>query len=342
MDARVTMQDVARVAGVSAKTVSNVLRGADGASASTRERVLAAVQDLGYRLNSGAAALRSGRRGAVALAIPTLQQPMYADLATHLMREAGDMRVVLELTGGEHSSEIALAEGSWKRQCDALIMLPRSLDPLHDLQTAHGVVLIADAAPAHLPRATCSAHAQTLLVAGHIRELQRRHVAILGVREPADTWTDTCATTLRDLGFSIPPQAVVRLSEADGVRGGVEAVSRLLYTGAKVDALVCHNDAIAAGAMVTLQRRGARLPDDVVVIGRGDTETAAFASPGLTSVSCGAPQLAQELVSLLTAVIEDPEAPARAVEVAPHLTIRDSSRRPGTSPRHLPSTEGAS
>ena len=94
MAQQVTMQDVAEVAGVSAKTVSNVLRGAAGASQATREKVLSAVRASGYRLNAGAAALRSGRHGAVALAVPTLQQPVYAHLAEALMRAAGEVQVV--------------------------------------------------------------------------------------------------------------------------------------------------------------------------------------------------------------------------------------------------------
>ena len=73
----------------------------------------------------------------------------------------------------------------------------------------------------------------------------------------------------------VEPGVVVRLADPDGVRGGVEAMTRLLHRGPDVDAVVCHNDAVASGALSTLLRRGARVPEDVVVIGRGDTETTA-------------------------------------------------------------------
>ena len=81
MAGRVTMADVAAAAGVSAKTVSNVLGDRGGYSPETGARVLAAVAGLGYRLNADARALRSRRSGVIALALPTLRQPMYAALA---------------------------------------------------------------------------------------------------------------------------------------------------------------------------------------------------------------------------------------------------------------------
>nr|WP_300337033.1 LacI family DNA-binding transcriptional regulator [Actinomyces sp.] len=331
MGTRVTMHEVAQSAGVSTKTVSNVLRGLSGASEATRQRVLAAASRLGYRVNSGAAALRSGRRGAVALAVPTLQQPIFADLASHLMRTAGDMKVLLELTGGEHERELALLDGSWRRQCDALILLPRAINPATQAEHAEGVVLVAEDGPAHLSRVSCPAAAQTVMVAGHLQQLGCTRAAVLGVSEPADRWTETCARGLRAAGLEVPREAVIRLAEPDSVRGGVEAVTRLLYQGPRVDAIVCHNDAVASGAAATLQRRGARLPEDVVIIGRGDTETAAFASPGITSVSCGAQALAGELVRVVTEMLRSPSAQPETVEVAPLLAIRESSASPSPS-----------
>lgn len=325
MGTRVTMHEVAQAAGVSTKTVSNVLRGAGGASQSTRQRVLETATRLGYRVNSGAAALRSGRHGAVALAIPTLQQPIFADLASQLMRTAGDMRVVLELTGGERERELALLAGSWRCQCDALILLPRAIDPATQAEQAEGVVLVAEDGPAYLSRISCPAAAQTVMVAGHLQQLGCTRAAVLGVSEPADRWTETCARGLRAAGIDVPPEAVIRLTESDSVRGGVEAVTRLLHQGPRVEAIVCHNDAVASGAAATLQRRGARLPEDVVVIGRGDTETAAFASPGITSVSCGAQALAGELVRVVTQMLKSPSIQPETVEVAPLLAIRESS-----------------
>lgn len=344
MAQQVTMQDVAEVAGVSAKTVSNVLRGAAGASQATREKVLSAVRASGYRLNTGAAALRSGRHGAVALAVPTLQQPVYAHVAEALMRAAGEVQVVLELTRGEVDAERALLAGSWRSRCDALVLAPRGIDPAcepgsHLLAQAAGdgtrppaVVLLADDGPPGVPRVTCSPTAQSLLVAAHLHESGRRHVAVVGARDRADRWTGACVRALRQAGLTVPEEAVVRVADVDGLRGGVEAVSRVLYRGERVDAVVCHNDALASGAAATLMRRGARVPEDVAVIGRGDTETARYAIPALTSVSVGAPAAAAAVMRLLAPVLDPAAQPGRweegaapLIEVSPVLTVRASS-----------------
>ena len=326
MAAQVTMRQVADLAGVSAKTVSNVMRGTGGASQATRERVLAAVRELGYRVNPRAAALRSGRHGAIALAVPTLQQPTYALLAAELMRAAEPVPVVLELTRAERSTELALLQGSWRSRCDALVLVPRGTDPAarayEDADDA--VVLIADDGPAGLTRITCPPRAQGDLVARHLSGLGRRRAAVLGITDPADRWTEACEASLRRAGLEVPPQAVIRLAEPD-VRGGVEAVTRLLHQGSDVEAVVCHNDAIASGALSTLLRRGARVPEDVVVIGRGDTETAAFATPPLTSVSCAAEATAAAAMAHFRARLTDPLPRPRTIEVAPALTVRRSS-----------------
>lgn len=333
MAGRVTMREVAQRAGVSAKTVSNVLRGAGGASPATRERVHTAVRALGYRVNPGASALRSGRHGALALAVPSLQDPVCADLAARLMRAAGEIQVVLELTRAELDAEGALLAGSWRGRCDGLVLVPRAIDPA--AWQAEGVpgavVLVADGGPAGIARVACPPRAQAELAARHVRDLGRRTAAVLGTADPTDHWTREAVEALRGAGVDVPDAAVVRLAAPAGMRGGVEAVSRLLRTGLMVDALVCHDDAVAAGATATLLRRGARVPQDVAVIGRGDTETAAFSTPALTSVSYGGATLATEVMRLLGPDLALPQA--EAVEVAPELAVRASSV---LAPEHRP------
>lgn len=326
MSERVTMSDVAARAGVSAKTVSNVLRGVEGASPSTRARVLEAVESLGYRLNPSASALRSGRRGAITLAAPTLLQPLVADLAEALMRAAGPVPVILELTRGRAEQEEAVLAGDWLRRSGAAVLVPRALDPAR-METDLGLplVLLADDGPAGLSRVGCPPDEQVRIVGAHLREQGCSSPAVIGTREPADRWTEACVR-----GLGVDEELVVRVEDPDGVRGGVEAVSRLLRCGRRVDAVVCHNDALATGAMGTLLRRGVRVPQDVVVVGRGDTETAAFAVPALTSVSTGADLLAQAVLEILAPHLDgQPAGPARTVHVTPGLIARESSlRRP--------------
>ncbi|MDO4901371.1 LacI family DNA-binding transcriptional regulator [Actinomyces sp.] len=335
------MSDVARQAGVSAKTVSNVLRGAAGASPETRRRVLKAVQMLGYRLNPNASALRSGRRGNVTLAIPTLQQPLYAALAQAFMRAAAYTSVVLELTQADAQQEREILTGSWTRRSDAAVLVPQALDPASlpagevfvSASTAP-LVVIADSGPVGLPRISCPPDAQATLVAAHLRSLGRIRPAVVGVSSAADHWTRACVRGLRESGLRVDDDAVLRVGSPDGMLGGVEAVARLAHAGLPVDAVVCHNDALAAGAVSALRRRGVQVPLDVAVIGRGNTDAAAFATPTLTSVDLDLPAIARGALSLLSIGAdatdgEDSLAPdlrePRPLETAPTLSVRDST-----------------
>ncbi|WP_103063823.1 LacI family DNA-binding transcriptional regulator [Actinomyces qiguomingii] len=339
MAARVTMSDVARRAGVSTKTVSNVLRGAPGASPQTRRRVLEAVQALGYRINTSASALRSGRRGSITLAIPTLQQPLYAALAQELMRAAASTSVILELTRGEPAREREILAGSWGRRSDAAVLVPRGLDPAswRDAEVATAgapLVLVADDGPAGLPRVSCPPRDQAALVAAHLRSLGRLRPAVVGVCDEADRWTSTCVRVLREAGLSIDSESVIRVAAPDDMLGGIEAVSRLAHAGAPVDAVVCHNDALAAGAVSALRRRAVRVPLDVAVIGRGNTDAAAFATPTLTSVDLNLPAAAKGALALLdlgaaASGVETQDTPTRPeprlVTTAPTLSVRGST-----------------
>lgn len=348
--ARVRMSDVAAATGVSTKTVSNVLAGRPGASPATAAAVRKAAARLGYQRNTDAAALRSGRRGAVTLAVPTLQQPTYALLASCLVEALTDVQVLLELTGGQGEHERRLAAGSWRSQSDALVLLPRGTDPatLEREGTAPGLVLVADAGPSWAPRVTCPPATQALLVAGHLERLGLSSAAVLGADAPGERWVAQAAAALRGHGVEVPAQAVITVSRPGSLSGGVEACTRLLNRGPRVEAIVCSDDAVAAGVLAALHRRGVKVPGEVAVIGRGDTETAAYTSPALTSVSCAPQATAAALAQIVHELLTDPltrrpvparpfTEPARLVEVAPTLTVRESSAPLGAPAPGAPS-----
>ena len=105
-----TLRDVAALAGVSAKTVSNVVNGHDFVKSHTRERVLAAIQELGYQPNLAARNLRTGRTGVLGLAVPELKFSYFAELADSVLQIARSRgyAVLIEQTGGERDTEIKL------------------------------------------------------------------------------------------------------------------------------------------------------------------------------------------------------------------------------------------
>jgi DNA-binding LacI/PurR family transcriptional regulator len=140
-----TMHDVAARAGVSIKTVSNVLRGVSAkASAATAARVYRAIEELNYRPNLSARRLRSGHSDVIALAVPDLRNPYFAELAAAMIsaaREAG-YTLLIEETGGDAYLELSAAEGLHDPLIEGVILSPLAVDPGRLAGRARGLPLV--------------------------------------------------------------------------------------------------------------------------------------------------------------------------------------------------------
>ena len=118
-----TMSDVARRAGVSSQTVSNVLNGSPYIKESTRSKVMAAIGELGYQMNIAARNLRAGRTGIVALAVPEVSLPYFAQLCDRVIESAATTgwTVVVEQTGGVRNRELDGLSGARRHLVDGVI-----------------------------------------------------------------------------------------------------------------------------------------------------------------------------------------------------------------------------
>src|SRR4051795_2338278 len=126
---RVRLRDVAERAGVSVKTVSNVVNGYQHVSAEMRARVQAVLDETGYRPNATARSLRAGRTGVIALAVPELDNPYFAELAGFVVQEAEQRgwTVLIDQTDGRLERERVVADGLRHHLIDGLILSPVAL-----------------------------------------------------------------------------------------------------------------------------------------------------------------------------------------------------------------------
>src|SRR5690606_21061976 len=124
-----TMHDVARIAGVSIKTDSNVINDHPHVRPDTRDRVLVAINELDYRPNLSARGLRSGRTGVIGLAVPALRESYFAELADAIIRaaDARGLGVVIEQTSGDRERELQAVRGGRLRLTDGLLFSPSAL-----------------------------------------------------------------------------------------------------------------------------------------------------------------------------------------------------------------------
>jgi len=332
------MADVAAAAGVSVKTVSNVLADHAHVRPGTRDRVLAAVGALGYRVNPFASRLRSGRTGVIAFALPHLYQPYFGDLAERVIAE-GERRgltVVIEPTDAAPDAERAVLTGARRQQVDGAIVSPAALPAaeIEALRVEAPVVLLGTRL--HRPPAdhvVMDDRGAARTAVAHLLAAGRRRIAVIGVAP------DGGSAALREAGYrdalaeaGIPVDEALLLGAADWDRrsSGAAAAVRLLGAGVPFDAVFCCNDAMAFGALRVLASRGIRVPDDVAVVGFDDTEQARFATPPLTSVDPGQEQIARTAVELLVERIGGRTGEPRVVVADHRLAVRESSGGPRT------------
>lgn len=334
-----TMQDVASLAGVSVKTVSNVLSEYEHVSPKMRARVMTAVEALEYKINVSARNLRVGRTHVVGLAIPELSQAYFAELADAVIRAAGERgyTVLIEQTVAETSSEISAVAAMRKHSIDGLIYSPLTISPadINQLNIDFPVVVLGERVPGSLADHVTMSNAEaTRAATTHVLELGRRRIAVVGVQP--DGPVGTAASRLRGYEQALaangidPDPALLVATSLWHRANGVDAVDRLIATGVDFDAVVCFNDALALGALRALKRHGLRVPEDVILVGFDDIEDSLYSTPSLTTISPRRDDIAREAVNLLIDRIEGsaPSADAREVETGFALIIRESSVSP--------------
>jgi DNA-binding LacI/PurR family transcriptional regulator len=304
----VTMRDVAREAGVSAKTVSNVMNGYPYIRAETRTKVLAAIDSLGYRMNISARNLKSGRTGVIGLAIPELSLPYFGELADQVIVAADEhgLTVMIEQTGADRDRELSVLGRPRGHLVDGLLYSPLGLgqDDIGQLKSNTPMVLLGERI-FHSPvdHVMIDNVPATKAAVEHLLALGRRRIAVLGVHPGEKVGTAAIrygayADALTEHGLEVPSELAFPAGRWHRSTGA-EATERLLASGLEFDALLGLNDTLALGALRVLTKRGIRVPDDVAIAGFDNIDEASYSTPSLTTVDPGRAEIAQKAVDLL-------------------------------------------
>lgn len=338
------MTDVARLAGVSHQTVSRVVNGSPHVSGPTRARVLAAMEQLGYRRNAVARALATRRSGA--LGVITFDTVLYGPVSTLYSVEQAASTVgmgvsiaVVEQISSE-AVERALArlqdqsvEGvvALAAQQDAVDVLTAELRPVPTVFVGGVLGGGSGSEVASVPAIGIDQRGGAAVATRHLLDLGHRTVHHLA--GPAD-WLDArwrvegWRATLVEAGAPVPqPQA------GDwSARSGYAVMHRLLALHPTLTAVFVANDHMALGALRALDEAGRRVPEDVSVVGFDDVPEAEFFRPPLTTVRQHFPEAGRRAVRLLLDIIRPEEAPDAGPDAGPDLVptelmVRDSTGR---------------
>ncbi len=325
------MRDVAAAAGVSAQTVSRVLSDHPNVQEATRRRVLAAVEDLGYRRNNTARALVTGRSKTIG--VLTLATNYYS-------RSSLTLGIELGAREAGYTVNSVTSDLSVQALTDAVSRLV--------LQGVDGLIIatpLRDAAPkvrqltARIPTVTTDGSSGSgdglvgvdqdiaaVLATRHLLDLGHR--TVWHVAGPSD-WSDAASRldswrrTLTEAGREVPPELHGDWSPESGYRNGL-----ILGRMPEVTAILVASDEMAFGVIRALSELGRRIPEDVSVVGIDDIDLAAYANPPLTTIRQSFEDTGRRAVLHLLAQIANPDMGDYPELVAPTLIIRGSTAPP--------------
>lgn len=345
------LKDVAVLAGVSVKTVSNVVNDYPFVRATTRAGVQAAIAQLGYVPNLTARNLRSGRTGVIALAIPQLTAPYFAELAHHVVEAALEYgwTVLVDETGqiddtGLRERERKAAAGIRRHMIDGVILSPLALSEDDLAQYASvPLVLLGERLGSQLAdHVAIDNRAAAAELTTHLLSGGRRRIGVIGAQRPpfghsARQRLRGYRTALEEAGIAYDPE-LVRMASKWGREQGQANTTRLMSLDEPPDAVFCFNDLLGLGAIRALHDLGLRVPEDVAVVGFDDIEDGRFSVPSLTTIAPDKAGIAREAVARLARRLDaDITWEPQEVRVGYRLIVRESSAPAnGSAPHHQP------
>ncbi|WP_138759430.1 LacI family DNA-binding transcriptional regulator [Modestobacter altitudinis] len=327
----VRLRDVAAHAGVSVRTVSNVVNDFRYVAPDTRARVQASIAALGYRPNVAARTLRSGRTGLLSLVVPEIDSPYFSELAARTVRiaEADGWTVLIDQTDGDGERERRLLRGERSQLVDGVIFSPWSVtaEELAERPDATPIVLLGEhAGTPPVDHVVIDNVAAAAAAVTHLVQRGRRRIAAVGASSAPASET----ARQRELGYRQAIAAaglpgleapVSSLHRAEGHR----AMTELLRADPAPDAAFCFSDELALGALRAVVDAGLRVPEDVALVGFDDVEDGRFAVPRLTTVAPDKDGIARLALGSLRDRLAGDESPAQVITAQHRLVVRESS-----------------
>ncbi len=333
-----TIEDVARLANVSTATVSRCLNLPHRVVESTRKRVIAAVNELGYSPNFGARAMAANRTNTIAAIIPTMENAVFARGIQAFQEELHLHGVTLLVAC---SSYCAKLEGEQirtltARGADAFLLIghhredwiyrfleKQSIPALscwtYDAENPNlSIGFDNEAAMRDLTRAVLeTGHRRIGYISAHMATNDRARARYLGIR-----------AALEEGGLD--PDKLSLIETPYGIDEGAEAFNQLMEGGEKPSVVMCGNDVLAVGALRGARERGMRVPQDISITGFDDIELARVTEPNLTTVHVPHREMGREAARLLVGMVNG-EQPADSVRLETTLCLRGSLAKPSDS-----------
>jgi DNA-binding LacI/PurR family transcriptional regulator len=339
-----TIKDVASRAGVSWRTVSNVIHGHKYLRAETKAKVEAAIAELGYRPQAAARQLRKGRSQLLTLAVPYIAHPYFSRLAHAIAQEAElhDYDVLIDETRGIPDRELNVAGGYRKILTDGILFSPIAIDrhQMEGAATGTPLVLLGEQIRTRRIDSVMVDNVGSIrALVEHLVAIGRRRIAFLGHVATGELGSSELRVKgyrdgLRGAGIEPDPAWLIAVPHGtsdsttygDYSREvGYERTRQFLPRIGEIDALMCANDLLAVGALRALREAAVRVPADVAVTGWDDVPDGAYAVPALTTVAPDVEGIARLAVRAVLRRLDNPDVAPRAATAKHRLVLREST-----------------
>ena len=336
-----TISDVAKLAGVSAMTVSRVINNSGYIGGETRSRVEAAIAELGYVPNALGRQLRSKQTKMLALVLSDIMNPFFTTIARGVEDVAGaqGFSVMFCNTDESETDEAAYLLMLIQRQVDGVLLVPASSSgkSLRMLASHKTPVVVLDrrVQARHVDSVRCDSEAGAYTLTEHLIGLGHRRIAVLTGRRSVSTSVDRvagCRRALLDAGLDLD-EDLVRYGEFNygefNQADGHNMAQQVLAVDPQPTAIFAANNFIAFGAMRALREAGLRIPEDMSIVAFDDLPAEWVADPFLTVVAQPAYEIGRRAAELLLERLgPNPPAEDREVVLPSQLVVLRSSGVP--------------
>jgi LacI family transcriptional regulator len=335
---RPTQVDVARLAGVSRATVSYVLNGqTEGRvpiSEETRQRVLEAIEELGYEPDARAQALRSGNTNTIALIIPDLRNPHFSEYATGIEEaaRAAGYHLLLSSTTMNDEYAVEIFKDLARRRFDGLILASSFILESKEAQATldqvrkRGLPIVEMSENYGVDSISSEYRDATKEVMSYLLSLGHRRIAFIngvGGHELGQDRLEPYKASLKDANIPIETELIADCGPT--IDDGYEAAKILLELPSRPTAIVAINDLLAMGVLRAAWDLGVQVPNDLSIVGFDDIAMAKYIVPRLTTVTKNAHSLGMRAFEALLERMRNPDLPRQVIHGSTTLIIREST-----------------
>lgn len=330
----ITINDVAQFAGVSKKTVSRVINNQSEITETTREKVLNAIEILGYRPSKVAQALATKRTETLGLLIGEIANPYFSDVAQGILEVAqkNNYSVLIFNTNSEPKIEQLAINTLLDHNIDGVIVFPtwENIKWFSEIISKHIPIVFIDSeaeSSGRIGQIMTMKYEGARQATQHLIHKGHQHIGMIACKANQPIEFDR-VRGYRDalINSGIPyREELVILEGSPEIEDGYLNTHKLMINHPEISAIFCFNDLMAMGCIQACKDLGKRIPEDIAVVGYDDIRFSSLLTPSLTTIQVNKKELGIQAASLLIKMLKNPNEVYPTHYIETNLVVREST-----------------